>query len=80
MLSGFLGQDSSKMEVSISLRIIKEMLVFTKKGFKGLLFLIQWLFAKSEQKMDAKSSYYIISESLGKLAFLDQEAARYIIS
>ena len=56
------------------------MLIETKSPFQSLSYLTEWLFGKSEQKLELESSYFIIAECIGRLAFLDPTIARKIIS
>jgi hypothetical protein len=39
----------------------------------------EWLLAKSERKMKMESSYWIVSECLGKIALFSEQAAMKII-
>jgi hypothetical protein len=59
---------------------VKEMLGFTSKPFDCLPYLIEWLFSKSETKLEVESNYFIIAECVGRLAFLSSDVNKRVIS
>ena len=79
LLSSFLGKVGKDTDIYSSLFILKEMLSLTRRDFKSLSYLIEWLFGKSEEKLESESSYYIIAECVGRLAFLSPEATRKVV-
>ena len=80
LLSSFLGKVGKDTDIYSSLFILKEMLSLTRRDFKSLSYLIEWLFGKSEEKLESESSYYIIAECVGRLAFLSPDATRKVVS
>ena len=80
MLPSFLGKAKDNADVYMNLCIIKEMLGYSQKAFGSLNFLIEWLFGMSEKKLEAESNYYIISECIGRLAFLDGDAVKRVVA
>ena len=56
------------------------MLGFIDKAFGNLIQLIEWLFAKSEDNLEAESNYYIIAECVGRAAFLSTQAEERVLS
>ena len=55
------------------------MLGYTKKGFSYLSKLVDWLFEKSEQKMESESNYSIMAECLGRLICLSGEVSQKVL-
>lgn len=59
--------------------IFKEMLCYNERPFKALIPLIRWLFARSAQKFDVDSNYFITAECVGICALMSTEALRAVL-
>ena len=80
LLPNFLNKAQQEKDAYHSLVILREMLGFTDKAFGNLIQLIEWLFAKSEDNLEAESNYYIIAECVGRAAFLSTQAEERVLS
>jgi hypothetical protein len=56
------------------------MIGYNSQPFAQLPQLIEWLLARSEDRFEAESNYFITSECVGKLAFISPDAAKLVIA
>jgi hypothetical protein len=80
LLPSFLEKADASTDGYTHILIIKEMLGFRQQPFEFLSTLIEWLFQRSEGKLEVESNYYITSECVGKLAFLHPEAVKKVLA